>query len=118
MNILIIGGPKNGEWIETIDGAKVWLDIVHATTHPITTITWGLTDAEGRPTEAFRLHLAVHPGITGHPQAQALVTQMLNLLAMAEFARAHGEPLETPSEPSAAQRADGAVVLGPNGRPL
>lgn len=118
MNILIAGGPKSGEWIETIDGAKVWLDIVHAHTYLIRPVTWGLTDANGKPTESFRLNIAVHPELAGHPQEQAIVTQMLNLFAMSEFARAHGDPLETPSEPSAAQRADGAVVLGPNGQPL
>lgn len=118
MKALIIGGTRNGEWLNTLDGAKVWLDIVHADTYPIRRITWTLNDTEGAVTEAFHLYLAVHPEITAHPQEQAIVGQMMNLLAMAEFARKHGEPLEIPAEPSAVQRANGAVVLGPNGTPL
>lgn len=117
MNALIIGGPKTGEWIETIDDARVWLDIVHADTYMIHPITWTLDDGHGKVTDVFRFHLAIHPEIAAHPQQQALAMQTLNLLAMAEFARTHGEPLDTLTEPSAAQRAGGAVVLGPNGSP-
>lgn len=116
MKALIIGGKRNGEWIEQVDGAKVWLDIAHADTYVIRTLTWALNDPSGKLTESFHLHVALHPELAGHPQEQALAMQMLNLFAMAEFARAHGEPMEIPAEPSAAQRADGAVVLNPNGR--
>lgn len=118
MNILIAGGPKSGEWIETIDGAKVWLDIAHATTYLIRPIKWGLNDANGVEKESFWLHIAVHPELSAHPQNEAIVTQMISLFAMAEYARNHGEPIEIPKEPSADQRAGGAVVLGPNGQPL
>lgn len=117
MEALIIGGRRSGEWIETFDGAKVWLDIAHAETYRIRSIVWTLDGPNGTVSEAFRLHLALHPEIAGHPQEQPLVMQMLQLFAMAEFARSHGEPMETPSEPSAAQRADGAVVLDSDGRP-
>lgn len=118
MKALIIGGARSGEWIDTLDGAKVWLDIVHADTYLIRRITWTLDDGKGAVREAFHLHLAIHPEITAHPQEQALATQMMQLFAMAEFARTHGEPIEIPTEPSAVQRANGAAVLGPNGLPL
>lgn len=117
MKILIIGGPKNGEWIETADGAKVWLDLVHASTHAIRRITWTINALDGTPVEAYVLHLAVHPELAGHPQEQVLTIQMLNMISMAEYARTHGEPQEIPKEPSASKRADGAVILGADGKP-
>ena len=117
MKALICGGKRNGEWIEQVDGAHVWLDIEHADTYMIRKIGWTLTNAKGEVTETFRIYVAVHPELAGHPQEQPLVMQLLNMFAMSEFARAHGELMETPAEPSAIQRADGAVVLGPNGRP-
>lgn len=33
------------------------------------------------------------------------------------YARTHGEPQEIPKEPSASKRADGAVILGADGKP-
>lgn len=118
MNALIIGGPRNGEWIEVLDGVRGWVDIRNATTHVIRNITWTLTDHESKPTEAFALHLAVHPEIVG-PQEQAIAGQMLNLLAMAEFARAHGEKLEIPEEPSPViiVPSTPAELFGPDGKP-
>lgn len=119
MKALVIGGPKNGDWIETVDGAKVWLDIVHADTYVIRDITWTITDMKGQVVDAYRLYLAVHPQIVSSGQEQALAGQLLNLIAMTEFARAHGEQLETPKEPSPIVVPNNAAELfGPDGKPL
>jgi hypothetical protein len=120
VKILIIGGPRNGEWVDELpDGVRGWVDIRSADTHVVRRITWTITDMDGKVIDAYVLHLAVHPLMTG-PNEQTVAGQMLNMLAMAEFARAHGDRQEIPEEPAAADRAPNspAGLFGPDGGAL
>lgn len=103
MKALIIGGARHGEWIETLDGAKVWLDIRNAAQHRIRTIHSNITDlnAGGAVIEAYVIHLAVHADLLGPYEVQQ-VGAALNSIAMNEFARKYGEPQEIPKEPAGA----------------
>jgi hypothetical protein len=120
VKILIIGGQRNGEWVDGLpDGIRGWVDIRSADTHIVRRITWTITDMENKVVDAYVLHLAVHPLMTG-PEEQAMAGQMLNMLAMTEFARAHGDKQEIPEEPAVEDRAPSspAALFGPDGRPL
>ncbi len=99
MKILIIGGLRHGEWVETLDGTKVWLDIQNAAQHVIRRAEPQVTDLEtGEVLEAYRLFLAVHRDLIG-PNEPAAVSAALNAMAMNHFARSFGERLEIPKEP-------------------
>lgn len=99
MKVLIIGGARHGEWVEGLpDGIRMWVDIANASRHVIRKAHSNITDLEsGKVKEAYVLHLAVHPDLTG-PQEPALVGKLLNDLTMNAFARAHGEPQEISKE--------------------
>lgn len=100
MNVLVIGGPKHGEWIEVFDGTRVWIDIANAAQHVVRTVTSNVQDIQtGAVLEAYTLHVAVHEQLQG-PTEPAVVSQLISLLAMNEYSRAHGEAQEIPKEPA------------------
>jgi hypothetical protein len=110
VKILIIGGSRHGEWVETLDGTKVWLDITNATQHRIRAVTNNITDvATGKVTEAYTIQVAVHADLLGPYEAQQ-VSAALNTIAMNAFYRAHGDAQEIPQEPA------GADLIVPEGR--
>jgi hypothetical protein len=98
---LVIGGPRHGEWIEGLpDGIRMWIDVEHAARHVIRKLTQTINEiGTGEITGAFEFYVAVHEQLQspGEPQ---VVSQLLNMLAMAEFAKTHGTPLEIPKEPA------------------
>lgn len=121
MKALIIGGDRNGEWIDALDGSTGWVDIRTASTHRIRTLTWNIQNmATGEVLEAYTLHAAVHPAITQLGQGEPQVAgQMLQSIAMNEFARTHGDNQEIKHEPAAAEvPSTPAALFGPDGKPL
>jgi hypothetical protein len=112
VKVLIIGGPRHGEWIETLDGIRGWVDIRSATTHVVRGIKWAINDvATGEVSEVYDLHLAVHPDLIG-PNEPQMVPQLLNMLAMTAFAREHGEAVQLKVPDTAAE------LFGPDGKPV
>lgn len=107
MKALIIGGERNGEFVDVLDGAQVWVDIRNAANHRIRPFTNMVVipqpDGTRKVTEAHVLHLAVHEALLG-PDEFAMVQQMVTSLAMNAFTREHGEHQEIPQEASAAER--------------
>jgi hypothetical protein len=97
MRALIIGGARHGEWVHTLDGVRMWVDIANAARHVIRKLTWGITDQEGNPIEVYVIHVAVHEQLQG-PNEPNTVQQLLTMLTMNEFARAHGDKQEIPQE--------------------
>lgn len=114
MMILVIGGEKHGKWVETLDGVQAWVDIVSATTYRIRKLTWGITAMdpatfEMRVTDSFVLRLAIHPAIAGRPDEPGIVQEMVRMIAMNEFIRAHGEKQEVKKEPPGLLRTPGDI---------
>ncbi len=102
MKALVIGGERHGEWIDALDGSRMWIDIANACRYVIRKLTWAVTKGD-KVLEAYVIHIAVHEQISG-PGEQDVVTPLLQSLVMNEFARKHGEPQEIPHEPTAAER--------------
>lgn len=104
MKALIIGGERHGKWIDTLDGVRIWVDIEHAVRHVIRKLTWNIQDIRtGNVTESHVIYVAVHEQIQGPGEVET-VHPLLQALAMNEFARKHGEPMEIPHEPAAVDR--------------
>lgn len=104
MKILIIGGPRHGEWLDTLDGVRMWVDLRNAASHVIRKVTSNITDVKtGEVLEAYVLNLAVHPDLTGPYEVQQ-AGAALQILAVNEFSRTHGERQEIPVEPAAVDR--------------
>lgn len=101
MKVLLIGGERHGEWIDGLpDGVQAWVDLTHATTHRIRPFTCQIADlATGLITEAYVMHLAVHPDLVG-PQEPTVVSEILRAMALNDFARTHGVAQEIPKEPA------------------
>lgn len=119
MNALIIGGARHGEWIDVLDGSTAWVDIRTADTYRVRKLGWGITqlNEQGQMLltgESYRLVLLVHPDltITGPQAEQQIVTQLMQMLAMNDFIRAHGD-LEKPDVPDSP-----ATLFGPDGEAL
>lgn len=107
LKILVIGGERNGEWINGLpDGIRMWIDIEHAARHVIRPITWNL-QVGTEVTASYRLNLAVHEQLQG-PNEPMVAQNLLAMVAMAEFAKAHGEPLEIPYEPAGSELTQGS----------
>jgi hypothetical protein len=114
MRTLIMGGPRHGEWVETIEGVRTWLDIVRAETYVIRAITWVAAPSDGGDGSSWRVSIAVHPSLTGLPtgveqeQVQAALFRMTMTHWMAEF----GTPtdIEPPASP--------AALFAPDGHPI
>jgi hypothetical protein len=109
MKVLVIGGERHGEFVDTLDGARVWLDIQHAVQHRVRRVTDNVTDATGAVVEAYVLHVAVHQDLTG-PNELQFVGQALAVLAQNAFFRAQGEPQDIPKEP-----AGSSLIVPENG---
>lgn len=120
MKALIIGGDRNGEWIDALDGSQGWVDIRTASTHRIRKLTWNIQNmATGEVIEAYTLYAAVHPAIVDLGQGEpAVAGPMMQSIAMNEFARAHGEKQEIPEEPKIEVPSSPAGLFGPDGKPL
>lgn len=102
MNALILGGDRHGEWVDVLDGAGVWVDIRNAVNHRIRKMTWMINDIRnGAVTESYELFCAVHEGLLG-PNEPQVAAELLRLLSMNEFVRAHGTKQEIPKEPAGA----------------
>jgi hypothetical protein len=101
MNALILGGDRHGEWVDVLDGAQVWVDIRNATNHRIRKLTWMITDPKGEVAESYELFCAVHEGLLG-PNEPQIAAELLRMLTMNEFVRAHGAKQEIPKEPAGA----------------
>lgn len=100
MKALIIYGMRHGEWVDVLDGSTAWVDIRTATTHTIRKITWQVTNVvTSEVSEAYTMLVAVHPDLVGQNEF-AVAGQFLQMLAMNEFARAHGDAQEIPKEPA------------------
>lgn len=115
---LVIGGHRHAEWVDVLDGQAFWVDITNATTHRIRKLGWGITrigkNGPELTGENYKLALAVHPDLTDPSMEQAVVTELIKMLAMNEFIRAHGESQQqeqdVPDSP--------AALFGPDGQPL
>lgn len=99
MRALILGGERHGEWIDTLDGSRMWVDIHHAARHVLRKLTWNITDAKGIVIEAYEMHVAVHEQLMG-PDEPMVAQQLLQTIVMNEYARKHGERQEIPHEPA------------------
>lgn len=109
MKALIIYGLRHGEWVDVLDGSNAWVDIRTATTHRIRKVTWNVTTVTtSEVKEAYTLRVAVHPDLVG-PNEVETAGQLLQMLAMNEFVRAHGEAQEIPKEPA------GSSLIVPGG---
>jgi hypothetical protein len=76
------------------------VDIAHATNHVIRKLTWNVQNiADGTVLEAYVAHVAVHEALQG-PNEPAVVSQLVQLLAMNAFVREHGDRQEIPVEPA------------------
>jgi len=105
MKALIIGGARHGEWQDVLDGSQAWVNLRDASTYRIRRAHSAITDmATGAVKEAYVVPLAVHPDLAG-PDEPAVVGQLLNALAMNEFARAYGERQEVPKDDPQPPRA-------------
>lgn len=101
MKALIIGGPRHGEWLDGLfDGTRIWVDIEHATKHVIRKITWNVQNiTDGSVLEAYTMYVAVHEAMQG-PNEPNVASQLIQLIAMNDYARAHGDRQEIPIEPA------------------
>lgn len=118
MKTLIIGGPFNGEWRDVLDGAGAWVDLVHGTTHRIGYITWAVNAPgdDGVPVvlERWRLPIAVHGEIAGHPAEMQIAQQAMTNMAITELMREHGIEAPLPDQVPATP----AALFGPDGQAL
>lgn len=102
MNVLILGGPRQGEWLDLADDAVSWLDLLKAETYPIRRINWAVADmATANTRELFVLPIAVHPELLqqGPQFEQQAATNALTMIAMTMFMREHAIPQEIPPVP-------------------
>jgi len=103
---LIVGGERHGEWQDVLDGSTAWVNIRTADTYRVRRVNWGINDfVTGEVKEVYYLHVAVHPELTG-PGEQQRVPQLLSLLAMSAFVRAHGEKDQVPDTVEELTQAD------------
>lgn len=106
-----MGGNRHGEWVDLLDGARMWVDLQNACRHVLRKLTWAVTDIrDGSVRESYVLYVAVHEQLQG-PSEMDAVTAMLNSITMNEFARTHGEAQEIPKEPAGAD----LVIPGESG---
>lgn len=88
MKVLVVGGPRQGEWAEVSANARTWVDLLSGTTHRIAYITWAVEGPlAGSAAELWRLPVAVHPMLRS---AGAKAEQEMTLLVLHEhIARLH-----------------------------
>lgn len=105
MKVLILGGPRQGEFIELAGRAgrdpATWVDLLTGDTYRIRRITWAEADIRNpeHATALFKLPVAVHPSFTapGAPEqqlAEMALSQVISQTYIDVFMREHAEPQE------------------------
>lgn len=110
MKVLIIGGPRQGEWLElaAIGGheQKTYVDLLTAETYRIHRLTWAVEGpVKGVAAELFTLPIAVHPSISGPMEPQLAEMALYQVIAAPHvdaFMREHAVP-QPMAEPDLAE---------------
>jgi hypothetical protein len=95
---LIIGGKREGEWVELTHRptGATWVDLMTAETYRVRRITWAVQGPiEGVAAELFKLPILVHPSITGPMEPQFAQMGLMQVIAKPHidaFMREHAEP--------------------------
>lgn len=113
MKALVIGGPRDREWIEVPDGLAMWIDLAHGDSLPVAYIRWD-TVADGAH-RRYRLPVAVHPSMAADIAA---VQNAVIALAMTAFMEAHVPAEDLPTPPQVVVPDSPATLFGADGRPL
>jgi hypothetical protein len=117
VKVLILGGKRQGEWLELAAFAgkdpTTWLDLLTGDTYRIRRMTWAVADEkhQGHAAELWKLPVAVHPSyVAAGPQveqqlAEQALSQVITAVYMTAFMREHAvlqemEPVvpDTPAE--------------------
>jgi hypothetical protein len=113
MQAMIVGGERNGEMVDVLDGSTAWVNIRTAETYRVRAITWAVGDpATGQPVELWRLMILVWPGLSmqGPQIEQEMATSIVTGMAMGEYMRAHAVAQELPA-PTALEIPDSPAAL-------
>lgn len=100
MKYLIIGGPREGEWIELTyrPTGATWVDLMTAETYMVRRVTWAVHGPiAGVAAELFKLPILVHPSITGPMEPQFAQMGLMQVIAkphIDDFMRQHAERQE------------------------
>jgi hypothetical protein len=115
MIVTIVGGDQNGQTRDLFDGSQAWVDLRNGDTFRIRRINWVVTGADGKPSEVWKLPVAVHPEIINQGQLteQQIVTGLVQEMAMTYFMRGNAESVEIEPAP-----ADPSPLFGADGRPI
>lgn len=120
MKILILGGPRNGEWVEALDGSRTWVDLQRADTYVIRRIPFAQAGPDGRPSALWFVHIAAHPSFAGNPKepeiGQSLFMVIVGTEFMVEYMQRHGEPQPLQEDPPIPDTP--AALFGADGKPI
>jgi hypothetical protein len=120
MRALVLGGPREGEWIDVTGGT--WLDFLTGDTYAVRKVTWAVPADGDHPAELYKLPVAVHPRIVamGAAEGQVAEQSLFGLVAktyMSEFMRAYAED-QTPAPGPAEVPETPAELFDESGKPI
>jgi hypothetical protein len=123
MKALVLGGPRQGEWVDAM--GATWVDLLAGETYVIRRVTWKVPATEtGLPSERWELPVAVHPSIvaTGPnegPIAEQVLFTLIARMYMTDFMRAYAEnhsaadpEVTVPPTPAELFNIDGTPIEG------
>jgi hypothetical protein len=117
---LVLGGPREGEWVDALGGT--WVDLLAGETYVIRRVTWAVPGIGDIAAELWKLPVAVHPAIVAAgPNEGPIAEQVLfNIIAktyMTDFMREHAEP-QPLAEPEVTVPATPAELFDDDGKPI
>lgn len=120
MKALILGGARQGEWVDATGGA--WVDLMTGDTYVIRRVTWAVSDTDGGAQELWKLPVAVHPSIVAAgpnegPIAEQILFGIIAQMYMTDFMREHAEPqplddVTVPATPAELFDSEGNPIEG------
>lgn len=100
MKYLIVGGPRQGEWVELDHRptGSTWVDLMTAETYVVRRFTWAIEGPlAGVAADLFRLPILVHPTLRGPMEPHFAQMGLMHVIAephVDAFMREHGERQE------------------------
>ena len=98
MKYLIIGGPRQGEYVELTHkpNGATWVDLMTAETYRVRRLTWAIEGpVKGVAAELYKLPILVHPSLIGPMEPQYAQMGLMQVVAephIDAFMREHAEP--------------------------
>jgi hypothetical protein len=120
MKALVLGGPRQGEWVDAM--GATWVDLMAGETYVIRRVTWAVAGVGDIAAELWKLPVAVHPSIVAAgpnegPIAEQVLFGIIATTYMTDFMRANAEPQEL-AEPAVTVPPTPAELFDDSGNPI